>query len=53
MLLTKAKGTPTRQKLSIGSRFATGITTPNMCFYGFHGKKYTSSISITPYHITK
>jgi hypothetical protein len=36
MLLTKAKGTASRQKLRIGGWFATCIAAPNVSFYGLH-----------------
>jgi hypothetical protein len=36
VLLTKAKGTASRQKLRIGGWFATRIAAPNVGFYGFH-----------------
>src|SRR3989442_12952103 len=44
MLLTKAKGTSSRQKLSICGRFATRITASNMGFHGFHKKSVLLSV---------
>jgi hypothetical protein len=36
MLLAEAERAACWEQLGIGCRFATGITTPNMCFYSFH-----------------